>query len=141
MELRDLRGSTSVSTRQFHHIWIEQCDAAEQIKLRYGVTAAFVYLVPEKLLNFASAARRYPEFARELPAFVARVRRMFAPEELRIQLARIEREQRANDIEIEEGDGLEEAGLFRETPEAAAERDLQFAAIRDFLTEAELGIS
>jgi hypothetical protein len=130
-----------VSTRPFHRIWIEQCDAAEQIKVRYGVTAAFDYLVAEKLLNFASAARRYPEFARDLPSFVARVRRVFASEELRTHLARIEREQRANDVEIGEDDEREEAGLLRETPDAAAERALPFAAIRDLLTAAELGIS
>ena len=39
-----------------HEIWIEQCDAARDIKLRYGLKAAFDYLVAEKLLNFASAA-------------------------------------------------------------------------------------
>jgi hypothetical protein len=39
-----------------HEIWIEQCDAAKNIKLRYGLKAAFDYLVAEKLLNYASAA-------------------------------------------------------------------------------------
>jgi len=24
-----------------HHIWIEQCEAAQTIKLRFGLTAAF----------------------------------------------------------------------------------------------------
>ena len=39
-----------------HRIWVEQCVAAETIKLRYGLKAAFDYAVAEKLLNFAEAA-------------------------------------------------------------------------------------
>ena len=53
-----------------HQIWVEQCVAAETIKLRYGLKAAFDYAVAEKLLNFAEAAAQHPEFARELPRFV-----------------------------------------------------------------------
>jgi hypothetical protein len=41
-----------------HEIWIEQCDAAQDIKLRYGLKAAFDYVVAEKLLNFASCVYR-----------------------------------------------------------------------------------
>ena len=41
----------------------------------------------EKLLNFAEAAASHPDFAHELPMFVAEVRRMFTPEELRTHLA------------------------------------------------------
>ena len=33
-----------VEARKFHEIWIEQCEAAEEIKLRYGLKAAFDYL-------------------------------------------------------------------------------------------------
>jgi hypothetical protein len=40
-----------VNTGKFHEIWIEQCDAAQEIKLRYGLKAAFDYVVAEKLLN------------------------------------------------------------------------------------------
>jgi hypothetical protein len=50
-----------MSVRNMHEIWIEQCDAAQDIKLRYGLKAAFDYVVAEKLLNFASAAAvRFP---------------------------------------------------------------------------------
>jgi hypothetical protein len=61
-----------VSARKQHEIWIEQCGAAETIKARYGLKAAFDYVVGEKLINFASAATKHPEFARELPRFVAK---------------------------------------------------------------------
>ena len=61
-----------MNVRKAHKIWIEQCDAAQTIKARFGLTAAFDYLVGEKLMSFASAASRHPDFARELPRFVFR---------------------------------------------------------------------
>ena len=73
-----------MSTRKLHEIWIEQCEAAESIKARYGLKAAFDYVVAEKLMNFATAASEHPAFARELPRFVAKVRRMFTPEEIHV---------------------------------------------------------
>lgn len=131
-----------MNTRKFHKIWIEQCDAAEEIKRRYGLKAAFDYLVAEKLLNFAEAALRQPEFARELPRFVARVRHMFTLQEFRSHLARIEREQTECNAEIEDDDALDkEDELILESPAAAAERARQFATIRELLTAAELGTS
>jgi hypothetical protein len=75
-----------VEARKFHEIWIEQCEAAEEINLRYGLKAAFDYLVAEKLFNFADAAKIHPAFARELPQFVARVRGLFTVEEMRTHL-------------------------------------------------------
>src|ERR1700693_1255632 len=110
-----------VSPRKFHEIWIEQCDAAQEIKLRYGLKAAFDYVVAEKLLNFASAAVDHPEFARELPRFVSRVRGMFTPEEIRTHITRAEHEQRIKDSEDMEDDDE----LFRESPAAPAARARQ----------------
>ena len=128
-----------MSNREFHKVWMEQCEAAGDIRLRYGVTAAFDYVVGEKLLNFAEAAASRPEFARELPRFVARVRGLFTPEELQTHIARIEHErmvQEALSAEIEEEDDP-----FRESPEAAAERARQFSTIKELLSAAELGTS
>jgi hypothetical protein len=39
-----------------HQVWIEQCEAAQTIRTRFGLKAAFDYLVGEKLLNFAGTA-------------------------------------------------------------------------------------
>jgi hypothetical protein len=132
-----------VTTRKFHEIWVEQCDATHEIKLRYGVKAAFDYLVAEKLLNFADAATSRPEFANELPRFVAYARGLFTPQEMRTHLARIEREQTEyaenGDEEDDEFDDDEE--LIRESPAATAERARQFAIIKELLTAAELGTS
>jgi len=128
-----------VRNREFHKVWMAQCEAAGDIRLRYGPKAAFDYVVAEKLLIYAEAAARRPEFARELPRFVAGVRSLFTPEELQIHIARIEHERMAREAlsaEIEEEDDP-----FRESPEAAAERARQFSTIKELLTAAELGTS
>jgi hypothetical protein len=125
-----------VSARKHHEIWIEQCEAAETIKARYGLKAAFDYVVGEKLINFAGAATQHPEFARELPRFVSEVRRMFTPEEIRIHTARLERQQ--SEKAVDESD---EDGLYGESPIAAAERIRQLTTLKEFLTAPELGTS
>ena len=130
---------------KFHKIWVKQCVAAEHIKLRYGSKAAFDYIVAEKLFNFADAATAHPEFARELPRFVARVRGLFTAEEIRADLNRIELEQREYDANINERDEFDEQdeqledGL--ESTTTAEERARQFAVIVELLTAAEVGTS
>ena len=131
-------------TRKFHEIWVEQCNATHEIKLRYGVKAAFDYLVAEKLLNFADAATSRPEFASELPRFVACVRGLFTPQEMRTHLARIERgqtEYAAENDDEEDNQFDDDEELIRESPAAAAERARQFAIVKELLTAAELGTS
>jgi hypothetical protein len=125
-----------MNVRKAHKIWIEQCEATQTIKARFGLTAAFDYVVGEKLMNYASAASKYPEFARELPRFVSEVRRMFTPEEIGARLAQIERALNENDIDV-----LEEDDPLRESPAAAEERVWQFLLIKELLTATTLGTS
>jgi hypothetical protein len=63
-----------MTVRKMHEIWVDQYEAAQGIKQRYGLKAAFDYLIAEKLLNFIEAAAEHREFARELPRFVSHVR-------------------------------------------------------------------
>ena len=125
-----------MNVRKAHNIWIEQCEAAQTIKARFGLTAAFDYVVGEKLMNYASAASRHPDFARELPRFVSEVRRMFTPDEIGAHLAQIERAPNENDIDV-----LEEDDPLRESPAAAEERVRQFLLIKELLTATTLGTS
>ena len=125
-----------MSTYKPHEIWIEQCEAAESIKQRYGLKSAFDYAVREKLLNFAAAAEDHPPFARELPRFVAQVRRMFTPEEIRTHVELIERERNAREAATPEDDDL---GL--DCPATAAAQSRQFETIKELLTAAQLGTS
>ena len=119
-----------------HKIWIEQCDAAQTIKVRFGLTAAFDYLVGEKLMSFVSAASIHPDFARELPRFVSEVRRMFTPDEIGARLAQIERSQNERNVDV-----LEEDDLLREGPAAVAECAQQFMLVKELLTAPMLGTS
>jgi len=80
--------------RRFQDVWIDQCAAARDIKRRFGSRDAFDYLVGEKLMTYADTAVSRPEFARELPRFVAEVRRVFNAEEIGLHMPRIERDER-----------------------------------------------
>jgi hypothetical protein len=122
-----------------HEIWIEQCEAALSIKQRYGLDAAFDYLVAEKLLNFSEAATQHPTFAKELPRFVAEVRSIFTRKELCSELERLEREQRQREADALAGAGEDE--LLRENPENVAARSQRFATLKALLTAPQLGIS
>jgi hypothetical protein len=66
----------------FHKIWIEQCEAAEGIKQQFGAKDAVRYLIGEKLLRFMEASHDHPQFAEELPKFVAEIKRIIEPQEI-----------------------------------------------------------
>jgi hypothetical protein len=70
-----------VSGTEFHRKWVAQCEAAKQIKQRFGTGNALEYLVGEKRLGFIEAADRYAEFAQELPHFLDGIRGVFSLEE------------------------------------------------------------
>ena len=78
------------SGREFHRIWSAQCQAARNIQRRFGAGNALNYLIGEKLLAFAEIANRNPDFARELPRFLAEVRRVFAAAEIGAFTERLE---------------------------------------------------
>jgi hypothetical protein len=54
---------------RFEKVWIEQCKATRAIRRRFGAVSALDYLIGEKLIMFAEAARHESNFARELPRF------------------------------------------------------------------------
>src|SRR3954452_5033011 len=69
--------TSAMDMGQARKLWKSQCDVAPTIRERYGLKSALDYLLAEKLLNFAEAAVTRPDFAQELPLFVAQVRRLF----------------------------------------------------------------
>ena len=71
-----------MNQHQFHKIWIEQCDATEGIKERFGQEKAIHYLIGEKFLNFLEESDRRPEFASEVLSFVAGIREIFERHEI-----------------------------------------------------------
>src|SRR6266576_278127 len=70
------------SMTDFHKAWIEQCEAAEGIREQFGAADATRYLVGEKLFRFMQASQERPEFAEELPKFVAEIKRIFTPHQI-----------------------------------------------------------
>lgn len=72
---------------RFHMVWKKQCQAARRVRREFGLKDALDYLVSEKLLHFAEAAEKHPEFAEELPRFQAAVWGVFHPYELAGYLA------------------------------------------------------
>ena len=78
-------------TLEFHGRWMEQCDAAVRIKARYGLSAAFRYLVGEKLFNLVANSRANPDFRQQLPLFAVDVRHIFGPREIVDELAALRR--------------------------------------------------
>jgi hypothetical protein len=80
-----------VAKIEFHKIWIEQCQGAEDVKERCGVEKALGYLIGEKLLNFIDIADTKPEWAEELPRFVAKIKEIFQPWEIKEYLENVKR--------------------------------------------------
>ena len=119
-------------------MWRSQCEVAPSIRERFGLEAALDYLISEKLLNFAQAAVSHPDFARELPMFVAEIRRLFTPDEisehLAVLLPRVEAEAKA-DAETGE-DEFEDIA-----PQELAARVERLRALKQVLEVAQLGTS
>ena len=55
-----------------HKIWIEQCEAAENIEAEFGTQKALDYLIGEKFLNFLEAAETHADVRAEIPDFVGK---------------------------------------------------------------------
>lgn len=124
---------TSSST-EFHKIWIEQCAATEDIRERFGLKNALDYLIGEKLFTFVTASEQDPDFAAQQPAFLAAIRRLFAPREIREYLSHLERTKFLAPPEPETDDAdetEEESGPTN--PVRGAEELLRFSRIRQLL--------
>ena len=77
--------------RRFQDISKDQCEAARGVREKHGVISALEYLIGDKLMTYAETAVGRPEFARELPRFVAEIRSIFSAEEIRLYLQHLER--------------------------------------------------
>ena len=133
----------SSSSVQFHKIWSDQCEATEGIRESFGLTNALDYLIGEKLFNFVEASEQHPEFAGELPAFVAEIRRIFAADEISEYLRHLEQTKflAPPDIDLETDDVAELDELdeepWPENPVRGAEELLRFSRIQQLLQAPE----
>ena len=128
----------SDSSIQFHKIWIEQCEATEGIRERFGLQDALRYLIGEKLFSFVHASEEDLDFAAELPAFVAEIRRLFSSGEISHFLDELDRTKffapTEPDGEPDDIDDPEEE-LWLPHPVMAAEELLRFSRVRQLLQE------
>jgi hypothetical protein len=80
---REFLPKSEGSPQRFEKIWIEQCEAARGIEYEFGTQEALKYLVDEKFIDFLEAAETDPSFRAEIPAFVAEIKTIFEPWQLR----------------------------------------------------------
>ena len=121
---------------EFHKIWVEQCEATEGIRGRYGVQRALDYLIGEKLFSFVAAAERMPEYAAELPLFVNEIRRMFTAQAICGYLDDLERTKYLSPPEPDEDfDMVEEdfEDVIPANPVRGAQELLRFARVKEML--------
>ena len=123
---------------EFHKIWIEQCEATETIRERFGLQNALDYLIGEKLFHFVAAAEQHPEFATELPHFLNQIRRTFTPQQIHNYLDDLERAKFMSPIEADVDLDLEEedpefADDPLDNPILGAQELLRFARVKEML--------
>jgi hypothetical protein len=122
---------------EIHKIWIEQCTATEGIRERFGLESALDYLIGEKIFSFVMASEQDPEFAAELPAFIAEIRRIFTAEEIQSYLNRLEHTKFLASEEPEwEGDDLDEEAEdepWPDNPVMGAQELLRLSRVRQLL--------
>lgn len=121
---------------ELHKIWIDQCEAARGIKDHFGTGKAIGYLIGEKLLNFIQASDTRQEFAAELPHFIAEIKRIFEPSEIRMYLENVRRVGALGHVcSDEEFEVFRNAGAIDGDPVRGAEEVLAVARIRQMLLD------
>ena len=128
----------SSPSTQYHKIWVEQCAATEDIRERFGLESALDYLIGEKIFSFVMASERDPDFAAELPAFIAEIRRLFTAQEIHPYLDSLERTQflapGEPDGEHDPDDEADEEP-WPDNPVLGAQELLRFSRVRQLLQE------
>jgi hypothetical protein len=121
---------------EFHKVWIDQCEAAKKIRDRFGLRQALEYLIGEKLFSFVAAAEQHPEFAAELPQFVAEIHRLFTSQQIWSYLDNLEQTKFLSTPEAVDDSDLDAEGSEDElldNPVLGAQELLRFARIKEML--------
>jgi hypothetical protein len=124
-----------MADQKFQDIWKEQCVAARSVRAQHGILSALDYLIGEKLLIYAETATTRPEFAREMPRFVAEVRKIFSGEEIARYLNHLERMASIEDQQVRNQDDE----LFDDPPDQRAAERARLAQLKELLTSPVLG--
>ena len=123
-------------TEHKFQVWKQQSVAARSIRVQHGIVSALDYLIGEKLLTYAETAVTRPEFARELPRFVAEVRDIFSREEIMHYLDHL---QRMTEIEDKQASNEDDDDFLRDSAEQLAAKRVRLAQLKELLTSTVLG--
>jgi hypothetical protein len=127
----------TMAEHKFEDIWQKQCVAARNVRVQYGVLSSLDYLIGEKLMTYADTAVTRPEFAQELPRFIAEIRAIFSGEEIRRYFDHSERTA-AIEAECAPNEN-DEDDLFADSPDQLAAKRARLAQLKELLTAAVLG--
>jgi hypothetical protein len=101
------------------------------------VTARLGYLIGEKLFSFVQASEQRPEFAAELPVFIAEIRQLFTADEICEYLNHLEHTKylapQELDLETDDLDDEDDEEPWLDNPLMGAEELLRFCHIRQLL--------
>jgi hypothetical protein len=125
-----------MTEHRYQDIWKQQCVAARSIRVKHGILSALDYLIGEKLLTYADTAVTKPEFARELPRFIAEVRDIFSGQEIRHYLDHLER---MAAIEDEQATDEGNSDLLKDSADQLAAKRTRFSQLRELLTSTVIG--
>lgn len=115
-------------------IWIEQCDAARDIRAAWGSTKALGYLIGEKFLNYLRAAGSRSDWAEKRPQFTEEIKRIFTVDELNTYFAATTRVGSAAHVATDdEYEFMREAGMFDDDVISGAADAILFERARALL--------
>jgi hypothetical protein len=108
-------------------VWVDKCEAARGIKVKFGTENALIYLIGEKFLDFLHAAERHKDYQAEIPAFAAEVKDIFEQWEIKDYLERARHREPFDPADYEDDDDMDEEDI-----EMERQQDIREAA-RDLL--------
>ena len=121
-------------------IWIEQCDAARDIRDAWGTNKALGYLIGEKFLNYLRASDSSSDWAEKIPLFAGEIKRIFTVDELHTYFATTTRVGSAAHVATEEDYKLmREAGMFDDDVVTGAADAILFERARALLVDGARG--
>jgi hypothetical protein len=119
---------------EFHKIWIDQCEAARDIREAFGLEKAIGYLIGEKFLNFLEQADKDPTWAAEVPAFTESIKQIFTREEIADYLAGVRRVGALGHVASDEAyEEMRDAGAIDENPVEWAKQILAVERVKSLL--------
>ena len=115
-------------------IWIEQCDAARDIRDAWGTNKALGYLIGEKFLNYLQASTLSSDWAEKVPLFTEEIKRIFTVDELDTYFATTTRVGSAAHVATKEDyELMREAGMFDDDVVRGAADAILFERARELL--------